>query len=738
MIRAQAGAGGSQSDRAPSGTGPASLAALRGDPFVLVAVALVIAFSAWGAFSFAGVAPPGTTASNVFDLLFLLLAAAAALAGSSRAEPRHLSRFWGLIVSSLLIWAGIEFALVAGGEVLKAGRPRIVVDSAYLLSYLLFLLSSRENREVVHAEAPLQMEQQWLDRAALVVFCVSMLVYVVIIPGAVNQVAFATLRPSFTLYFLLDLLLAGRFAVLSARARSWEWRSVCRLLAVAWAGWAAFDGLDAAHRFGALQGVTGPAIDLAWFLPFVLVVAAARLRRPLAAVPPMPVSGPDRLGSAGLPVLVAVLLPVLHFAGYAAGLLDETSRASREIALVFFLGAMGVLVVAGRAVRSAATRVLDQMAKGQRLEAAGRMTAGVAHDFGNVLQVISTAADLLALRLDEGDRRRAQVEDIRRAVRRGSELTRKLAAFSSNQPADARPVHLNSMLMEVEPLLRQLAGEEVHLVLDLEPSAGWVRADPAQLQQVVVNLVANARDALRRGGVVTVATRALDGGEGSVDRNAPAPPHPGVRFVVRDNGAGMTPDVLEHAFEPFFTTKPVGHGGSGLGLSVAHGVVVRAGGRIRIDSRPGEGTEVTVDLPAIPPPEEDASGTRAAASPRATVLLADDDVAVRRLLRQFLESRGFEVLAAASADEALALAQGTSRIDLLVTDVVMPGFSGRDLARAVVGMFPEIRVLLISGYAPQPSAEAGRSEKAWPLLQKPFTPEALLREIDALIGGRAS
>ncbi len=724
-------------DKAPTGTGPGPLAALRRDPFVLTAVALVGAIGAWGALAWAGVAPPGDLVSNVFDLLFLLVTAAATLAGASHVEPRPLARFWGLIASSLLIWAVIEFALLAGGDVLRAGGPRIVIDSAYLLSYLLLLLASRENREVAEAEVPLQMEQQLLDRAVLVVFCIAMLVYLVVIPGTVNQAVFATLRPSFTLYFLLDLLLLGRFAMLSARAHSWEWRTVCRLMAVAWAAWAVFDGIDVAHLSGVLQGVTGPAVDLIWYVPFVLVTAAARLRRSLAAAPLVPASESVRLRLSSLPVLVAVLLPVLHFAGYAAGLLDETSRGPREIALLLFLAAMGVLIVTGRAVKSAALRVHDRMEKGQRLEAAGRMTAGVAHDFGNVLQVISTAADLLALRLDEEDRRKTQVEEIRRAVRRGSELTRKLVAFSSTQPADLRPVHLNAMLMEVEPLLRQLAGEEVHLVLDMEPSLGWVRADPAQLQQVVANLVANARDASRRGGVVTVATLALDGGGRSLDRTAGTPPRPAVRLVVRDNGAGMTPEVLEHAFEPFFTTKPVGRG-SGLGLSVAYGIVTRAGGQIRIESRPEQGTEVRVDLPAIPPPEEEAPGISATASPRATVLLADDDVAVRRVLRQLLESRGFEVLAAASADEALALARGRMKIDVLVTDVVMPGFSGRDLARAVVGMFPEVRVLLISGYASQPMTEAGGSEEVWQLLQKPFTPEALLREIDALITGRTS
>lgn len=721
----------------PPGTSPALLTVLRRDPFVLTAGALVIAICAWGASSLVGVPPPGQVISNVFDLLFLLLTAAAALAGTSRAEPRPLARFWGLIVFALLIWAGIEFALIAGGDVLRLGGPRIVIDSAYLLSYLLVLFASRENREVAQAEVPLQMEQQLLDRAVLVVFCVSILVYLVVVPGTVNQAAFDTLRPSFTLYFLLDLLLAGRFASLSARAHSWEWRTVCRLLALAWIGWAAFDGIDVAHKFGALEGVSGPVIDLAWFVPFVLLVAAARLRRRLAAIPLVPASEPDRLRMSGLPVLVAVLLPLLHFAGYASGLLDEASRAPREIALLFFLGAMSVLIVAGRAVKSAASRVHDRMEKGQRLEAAGRMTAGVAHDFGNVLQIISTAADLLALRLDEDDRRKAQVEEIRRAVRRGSELTRKLAAFSTNQPADLRPVHLNAMLMEVEPLLRQLAGEEVHLVLDLEPTVGWVRADPGQLQQVVANLVANARDALRRGGIVTVATRTLDGAERSAGRPADTVRRPAVRVLVRDNGSGMTPDVLEHAFEPFYTTKPVGRG-SGLGLSVAYGIVTRAGGQISIESRPDQGTEVTVDLPAIAPPAEEGLEAKGAASSRATVLLADDDVAVRRLLRQLLESRGFEVLAAASAEEALTLAQGRARIDVLVTDLIMPGFSGRDLARAVVGMFPDIRVLLISGYAPQSMVEAGSDEEAWPLLQKPFTPEALLREIDALIGGRAS
>ncbi|MEW6336018.1 MAG: ATP-binding protein [Acidobacteriota bacterium] len=737
MKLALAGADGSRKESAPSGMGRPSLAALRSDPFVLTAVALLVVISGWGATSLFGGAPPGQIVSNVFDLLFLLLTAAAALAGTSRAEPRPLARFWGLVVASLLIWAGIEFALIAGGDVLRAGGPRIVIDSAYLLSYLLLLLATRENREVAQAEIPLQGEQRLLDRAVLVVFCIAILVYLVIIPGTVNQAAFDTLRPSFTLYFLLDVLIAGRFVLLSARAHSWEWRTVGRLMALAWLGWAVFDGVDVANKFGAFHGVQGPVIDLAWFLPFVLVVAAARLRRPFAAVPPVPASEPARTGMSGLPVLVAVLLPLLHFAGYAAGLLDEASRGTREVVLLIFLVAMAVLIVAERAVRSAALRVHDRLEKGQRLEAAGRMTAGVAHDFGNVLQVISTATDLLALRLDEDDRRKAQVEEIRRAVRRGSELTRKLAAFSSNQPADLRPLHINALLMEVEPLLRQLAGEEVHFVLDLEPAVGWVRADAAQLQQVVANLVANARDALSRGGVVTIATRVLDGGERPVERGANSHRRPGVRLVVRDNGVGMPPEVLEHAFEPFFTTKPVGRG-SGLGLSVAYGIVSRAGGRIHIASGPEQGTEVMIDLPAVPPPDEDEVGSQTSHSRKATVLLADDDVAVRRLLRQLLESRGFEVLAAASADEALALAQGRAKIDVLVTDLVMPGFSGRDLARALVRMFPEVRVLLISGYAPHSMLEVGEGEEAWPLLQKPFTPETLLREVDALIGGRAS
>ena len=376
-----------------------------------------------------------------------------------------------------------------------------------------------------------------------------------------------------------------------------------------------------------------------------------------------------------------------------------------------------------------------QLRHAQKMEAVGRLAGGIAHDFNNLLTAILGHTDMVLGELPADDRHRPPIEDVRAAAQRAATLTGQLLAFSRRQTLQPRPLDLNQVVSSMEQMLRRLIGEDVRLVTRLDERIGAVRADQSQVEQVVANLVVNARDALPRGGTVRLETaNAVIG----ATARGPAP-GPYVRLTVHDDGVGMTPDVMASIFEPFFTTKEIGKG-TGLGLATVYGIVQQSGGHIEVRSELGAGATFDVYLPRLPDepaaPASDAADAPAAGGSE-TILLVEDEAAVRRLARRVLERHGYVVLEAADGPAALILSAARSGpIHLLVTDVVMPGMRGDELARRLCGDRKELGVLYISGYTDGAVDLATAHAAGHEFLAKPFMPDALARTVRGLLDRR--
>jgi two-component system cell cycle sensor histidine kinase/response regulator CckA len=386
-------------------------------------------------------------------------------------------------------------------------------------------------------------------------------------------------------------------------------------------------------------------------------------------------------------------------------------------------------------------RLEEELLQSQKMDSLGRLAGGVAHDFNNLLTVIRGYADVLARELADGDPRLDEVREIRRAADRATTLTRQLLALSRRQVLVPTEVDLNALVQEMEQMLRRVIGENITIVTVRGTDTGWVRADPGQLEQVLLNLAVNARDAMPRGGTLTIETRRtiLPAGRDDTPTRG-VPPGDYVVFRVTDTGTGMDRETQAKIFEPFFTTKPLGEG-TGLGLSTVYGIVQQSNGVITVESELGAGTSFRIFLPRLvnvatpladlPPPGTVRSAHRRR---RHTVLLVEDDDGVRQLTRRILEQFGFGALEARNGAEALELLDaGSPRIDAVVSDVVMPGMSGRELVGRLRLRRPELPVLFLSGYTGDEVSDEVRGQPHQAFLQKPFSPDALAAALEELL-----
>lgn len=376
-------------------------------------------------------------------------------------------------------------------------------------------------------------------------------------------------------------------------------------------------------------------------------------------------------------------------------------------------------------------RLEVELRQSQKMEAVGRLAGGVAHDFNNLLTAIIGYNELLLLALGQEHPQREAVEQIGKAAKRAATLTGQLLAFSRRQVLQPKVIDLNEVVTGIETILRRLIGEDIDLEIRLSEQASKVRADPGQLEQVVLNLAINGRDAMPDGGDLILETGDVEL-EAESARQLEAEPGAYVRLRVRDSGEGMDVETKAKIFEPFFTTKGQ-EKGTGLGLATVYGIVKQSGGFIGVESEAGEGTVFDVFLPRIdhlPVQPIDRSYSATVERGEERVLLAEDDESVRRLVSTVLTENGYEVLKAANGEQALAIAAEDSvEIDLLISDVVMPDMRGPELCRRILAARPRLRTLFISGYADGSAPHRGEFGADAPFLQKPFSPEALARKV---------
>jgi two-component system, cell cycle sensor histidine kinase and response regulator CckA len=407
--------------------------------------------------------------------------------------------------------------------------------------------------------------------------------------------------------------------------------------------------------------------------------------------------------------------------------LESTASAVRNST-----GEIQRLVIVNRDVTER-KELQQQLQVAQKIEAIGRLSGGIAHDFNNLLGVIIGYTESLQKRMEPQDRYREAIDEIQRAANRAASLTQQLLAFSRKQVLEPEILDLNSAVGEVEKMLQRVIGEHIELTLLLSEPLGVVKADRTQIEQVLMNLVVNARDAMPQGGRLTIATSNVDVAESSPSRPRYMLAGSYVLLKVSDTGSGMSREVQSHIFEPFFTTKEKGKG-TGLGLATVYGVIKQSGGYVLVDSELGKGTSFDIYLPQVAP----VSGITKTAGPqpavtvkqRATVLLVEDEPSLRALTRDVLKEAGYTVFDAPDGFQALEIAKRSDiPIDLLLTDVIMPGMSGRSLADALDVSRPDTRVLFMSGYTDGEIETQGVLETGTSILRKPFSQSELLRRV---------
>lgn len=412
---------------------------------------------------------------------------------------------------------------------------------------------------------------------------------------------------------------------------------------------------------------------------------------------------------------------------------ESTASAVRNA-----LGAVEKLVIVNRDITER-RQLEQQLVLSQRLEAVGRLSGGIAHDFNNLLGVIIGYSEALQQRIGSDDSFREAVDEIQKAGQRAAAMTQQLLAFSRKQVLEPKIFDLNVVVIDVEKMLRRLIGEDVELKIAAAPALGRVKADRGQIEQVIMNLAVNARDAMPLGGKLTIETSSAELGAADVLRHRYVIPGHYVMLQVSDTGIGMDAEVQSHIFEPFFTTKELGKG-TGLGLATVYGIVKQSGGYVWLESEPGKGTKFKIYLPRT-------EGVETQIGPRETpvnvvqgsrtILVVEDEASLRKLTCNTLAKIGHRILEAEDAAKAMQAARNfDGAIDLLLTDIVMPGMSGDELAAKLSAVRPEMRVLYMSGYTDGAIATHGILESGIVILRKPFTRAELTRNVEEMLAGK--
>jgi signal transduction histidine kinase/ActR/RegA family two-component response regulator len=425
----------------------------------------------------------------------------------------------------------------------------------------------------------------------------------------------------------------------------------------------------------------------------------------------------------------------IRFRSEILGVMEFFSRSIREpdpelLAMMVTIGSQIGQFIQRKRVEEALGESEEQLRQSQKLEAVGQLAGGVAHDFNNLLTVIGGYSSILLGKLPKESPHLTSIEEIKKASDRASALTRQLLAFSRKQILQPKVLDLNIVVTDLEKMVRRLVGEDIDLLTITSPVLGKVKADPGQIEQVLLNLIVNARDAMPEGGKLTIETRNVALSEDYAQRHA-AQPGPYVMLAVSDTGRGMDAAIQPRIFEPFFTTKGSGKG-TGLGLATVYGIVKQSGGNIWVYSEVGRGSTFKVFLPRVDEAVEGEEEVISRSVPQGTemILLVEDEDQVRAILKHILEGQGYHVLSASNGEEAFSISQDLERdIKLMITDVVMPQMSGRELAERVLAVRPNLPVLFMSGYTDDAIVRHGLLDEKLNFLQKPFDLAGVARKV---------
>ena len=716
---------------------------LAADPFVRIQVVL---FAATALAYFLPIFSPDQLewySKRWFCVPFLLPPVGATLNAWRQTRGTGEHRFWLPILVACLGWLA---ALVAYGLIPETSWTPAwdaAINSLYLGYYIPMLLAFAHRPWEVDTDGGLRGERR-LRAIGIGVFAIAWTLYAVVAPTLAASTADKRLVLGSLAFLVIDLAIVTRIVIVWRAAPSARWRWICGGFGVATLLLTATDFLNVGLSRGWLDWDPPSLTDLFWAIPGMALSAAIALRT-------LPVPDVIRPASTGLeqelrPIRVGIYLvlggvsfPLIHNLLIILNLVPEADTrlqtAQLATSMAGLMALSGLAILAYRILEKQRTKMLHdrraleaQFLQAQKMEAVGRLAGGVAHDFNNLLTAISGYTEFVLDSLPPDDVNRASLEQVQSAADRAAALTRQLLTFSRREIQKPERIDVNVVITNVENMLQRLIGEAFVIETDLDPSVGPVLADPTQIEQVLMNLTVNSRDAMPQGGGIVIATseRELGG-----DEAAAAGLHPGtyVQVSVTDTGVGIPSDILPYVFEPFFTTKSRDKG-TGLGLATVYGIVSQVGGAVGIDSQPGDGTTVTVCLPR-------ASGEATLASAPSTesaqahgrgetVLVAEDEPAVLALTRNLLERGGYKVMAASNGADALAAAtRHDGRIDLLLTDLIMPGMSGRVLAERLTADRPGLRVLFMTGYTDDVAVRHGLQDGTFSVLQKPFTQASL-------------
>ena len=720
-------------------------AALLSKPLVIGFLVVVSSLALF--YSLPGV--PETHRETVGRYLGQVLVVGVALMGllhrARRIRHPEERRFWYLVAGGIAadLCAWVIFLPHWGNEL--ATPLRLTEDLLYLTSYGLMFLAIAANP---HARPGWSAGNQRhrIESVCSVVLVAGFFIYSSVIAGLLALDEFQSYLPSALGYPILAGLLCFTFLYSRRGCGSARWRSTYGILAAAAFCWAALDTVEALVYAGLLPARLldgGTLWNLPWYVPYFFIVLAAAQRDvslPLAApsVTASDAAGSDltRLGFRLPLVLYPIVIPTMHFSGYWLGALDPVARPTREVCVfAFLIGLSGLAALHQRYVENERRALQVRIRQAEKLETVGKLAGGVAHDFNNLLTAISGNAEMALADLSEDDPARSYVEEIIQATHRAAWISSQLLSFSRPDEGVIATFGIDELVGDTLAVLRRLIREDIEVKFS-PAAAGWqVHADRGQLVQLVMNLTINAEQAMPEGGelaIATVPTR-LDSDPTRSQPGAGAADH--VLLTVTDTGAGMDRQTLAKLFDPFFTTRRAG-GGSGLGLSVVLDIVKRHRGRIEVRSELGRGTTFSIHLPStcamaadrVDPPTVSPDADLEA---KALVLLVEDDEAVRNFVLRALRARGYQVLTAASAESAKRLLESNSEpVDLLLTDVVLPGDSGPDLYENLLQRHPDLRVLFMSGYQAFPVPQGAH------VLEKPFTTASLAAELRGALGPR--